>query len=170
MPHLSSRYRKHGLPSCPIIFRSSLSTNVCLNHEPGGLLELQRREKYICITLSFGSIFFQLLLPFVFVSSSLFSPSLPEYDLCAGSGSGTFSAALACGYFRSVAFQVVHSTLPVSDVVALFKRNEVFPAQTRSNALNQESFINCWTTLKEKRKEEENTCSQSLFKFFKGSV
>lgn len=79
-----------------------------------------KKKRKSAITLSFGSIFFQLLLPFVFGSSSLFS-SLPAYDLCAGCGPGTFSAALACGYFRSVAFQVVRSTLPVSDVVALFK-------------------------------------------------
>lgn len=42
-----------------------------------------------------------------------FSPLSLAYDLCAGSGSGTFSAALACGYFRSVTFQVVCSTLLV---------------------------------------------------------
>lgn len=79
-----------------------------------------RKKKKSAIALSFGSIFFQPLLPFVFVSSSLFF-SLPVYDLCTGCGPGTFSAALACGYFRSVAFQVVRSTLPVSNVVALFK-------------------------------------------------
>lgn len=135
-----------------------LLINKCVLESRAGL-ELQRREKYICITLSVGSIFFQLLLPFVFVSSSFFFFfTLPGYDLCAGSSSGTFSAALACGYFRSVAFQVVQSTLPMSDVVALFKRNEVFPAQTRSNALSQEPFINCWTTF------FFNACFHSLLK------
>lgn len=38
-------HRKHKLPSCPITFRSSFSTNVRLNHEPGCLLELRRKEK-----------------------------------------------------------------------------------------------------------------------------
>lgn len=133
--HPSSYCRKHELPSCPITFRSSLSTR--LNHEPSSLLvatKEEKKKKESAITLSFGSIFFQLLLPFVFVSSSLFS-SLPAYDLCAGCGPGTFSAALACGYFRSVAFQVVRSTLPVSDVVALFKGTRSShhkPGQTHS--------------------------------------
>lgn len=93
-----------------------------------------KKKKKSAITLSFGSIFFQLLLPFVFGSSSLFS-SLPAYDLCAGCGPGTFSAALACGYFRSVAFQVVRSTLPVSDVVRLIKGTRSShhkPGQTHS--------------------------------------
>lgn len=96
--------------------------------------EGRKKKKKSAITLSFGSIFFQLLLPFVFGSSSLFS-SLPAYDLCAGCGPGTFSAALACGYFRSVAFQVVRSTLPVSDLVALFKGTRSShhkPGQTHS--------------------------------------
>lgn len=64
-----------------------------------------------------------------------FFSSLPAYDLCVGCGPGTFSAALACGYFRSVAFQVVRSTLPVSDVVALFKGTRSShhkPGQTHS--------------------------------------
>lgn len=134
----------------------------------------EKKRKESAITLSFGSIFFQLLLPFVFLSSSLFF-SLPGYDLCADSGSGTFSAALARGYFRSVAFQVVHSTLPVSDVVTLCNRNKVFPAQTSSIALNQETFINCRTTFfpfsfKGKYLFTLTFKKLQAFKFFRGSV
>lgn len=165
-------HRKHKLPSCPITFRSSLSTNVRLNHEPGCLLELRRKEKkkvwhHIIIW------FYFLPAPPPFCLCLLFSffPSLPGYDLCADSGSGTFSAALACGYFRSVAFQVVHSTLLVSDVVTLFKRNKVFSPQTRSIALNQETFINCWTTFFFFFYLFSHTLENCrLFKFFRGSV
>lgn len=69
-------------------------------------------EELAITLLLFGSILFQLPVSFSF-SSSFFFPLSLAYDLCTGSGSGTFSAALACGYFRSVTFQVVCSTLLV---------------------------------------------------------
>lgn len=64
-----------------------------------------------------------------------FSPLSLAYDLCAGSDSGTFSAALACGYFRSVTFQVVCSTLlvhfPHSGALKKNKKQGLFSAWNR---------------------------------------